>query len=274
VIGSNEGLSMKSINLWPESFSAGKSKDENFVPTLDIYVLDTAKATGAVVICPGGAYAGLAGHEGKDIALRFNKLGFHAFVVQYRVSPDRFPIPQQDIFRAIKIVRSKAKDWKVKSDKIAVCGFSAGGHLAASSGTLFNEIEANANDEADKYSQIPNALILGYPVISTGEHSHVGSFDNLLGKNAGQELREKYSLEKRITAKTPPTFLWHTAEDAVVPVENSLLFALELRKYEIPFELHVFPEGRHGLGLGVDPEIPEIQVWPELCCTWLRKMNW
>lgn len=265
---------MKNINLWPEGFSEGKSKDADFIPTLDIYTLDSSKSTGAVVICPGGGYTHRAGHEGKDIALRFNKLGFHAFVVQYRVSPNRFPAPQQDIFRAIKIVRSRAKEQNIKTDKIAVCGFSAGGHLAASSGTLFNEVEFSVGDEIDKYSQKPNALILCYPVISSGEHGHVGSFNNLLGEESDSELREKYSLEKRITAETPPTFLWHTGEDTGVPVENSLLWCLGLRKYKIPFELHVFPEGRHGLGLGVDPDVPEIQVWPKLCATWLKKMNW
>ncbi len=265
---------MKTINLWPEKFSEGKSKDGEFVPALDIYTLNCSEAKGAVVVCPGGGYSNRAAHEGEDIALRFNKLGFHAFVVQYRVSPNRFPAPQQDIFRAIKIIRSKAEEWNIKANKIAVCGFSAGGHLAASSGTLFNEVEFTVGDETDKILQKPNALILCYPVISSGELGHAGSFDNLLGKDADSGLREKYSLEKRITAETPPTFLWHTEEDSAVPVENSLLWCLNLRKYKIPFELHVFPEGRHGLGLGVDPDIPEIKVWPELCATWLKKMDW
>lgn len=265
---------MKTINLWPENFSEGKSKDGEFVPVLDIYTLNSSEAKGAVVICPGGGYAHRAPHEGKDIALRFNELGFHAFVVQYRVSPNRFPAPQQDVFRAIKIVRSRADEWKVKADKIAVCGFSAGGHLTASTGTLFNEVEFTVGDKADAVSQKPDALILCYPVISSGEHGHVGSFNNLLGENADSGLREKYSLEKRITAETPPTFLWHTGKDPVVPVENSLLWCLALQKYKTPFELHVFPEGRHGLGLGVDPAVSEIQVWPDLCATWLKKMGW
>ena len=265
---------MKTIRLWPENFAEGKSKDGEFVPTLDIYTLDAPDPKGAVVVSPGGGYAGRAAHEGEDIALRFNKLGFHAFVVQYRVSPNRFPAPQQDVFRAIKIVRSKADEWKVKTDKIAVCGFSAGGHLTASTGTLFDEVKFTVGDETDGVPQKPDALILCYPVISSGEHGHGGSFNNLLGEDADSGLREKYSLEKRITAETPPTFLWHTEEDAAVPVENSLLWCLALRKYKIPFELHVFPEGRHGLGLGVDPAVPEIKVWPELCAVWLKKMGW
>ena len=111
-------------------------------------------------------------------------------------------------------------------------------------------------------------------MISSGAHGHIGSFNNLLGEDASLELKERYSLEKRITAETPPTFLWHTGEDPGVLVENSLFWCLALRKYKIPFELHVFPEGRHGLGLGVDPDVPEMQVWPELCATWLKKMNW
>ena len=265
---------MKSVNLWPENFAAGSCVSGEFVPTMEIYTLDTDKAIGAVVICPGGGYAHRAPHEGKDIALRFNKLGFHAFVIQYRVSPNRFPSPQQDVFRAIKLVRANADKWKVKSDKIAVCGFSAGGHLAASSGTVFDEVEFTVGDASDVCSQVPNALILCYPVITYGEHMHEGSFKNLLGEEKSKELGKNYSLDKRITAQTPPTFLWHTAEDQAVPVENSLLFALELQRHKVPFELHVFPKGRHGLGLGVDDDIPELRVWPDLCATWLKKMNW
>jgi len=265
---------MKTINLWPENCPLGKSKDLDFTPTLDIYTLDCSEPKGAVVICPGGAYSHHAVHEGKDVAECFNELGFHAFVVQYRVSPNRFPAPQQDIFRAIKLVRSRAEEWNIKADKVAVCGFSAGGHLTASSGTLFDEVQFIVGDETDTYSQKPNALILCYPVISSGEHGHVGSFANLLGEDADMALLEKYSLEKRITNETPPTFLWHTGEDQGVPVENSLLWCLGLRKHKIPFELHVFPEGCHGLGLGVDPDVSEIQVWPDLCATWLKKMQW
>jgi acetyl esterase/lipase len=270
----NQDLFMQTINLWPENYPAGKSEDKDFTPTLEVYTLNCSEAKGAVIVCPGGGYSHRAAHEGEDIALRFNELGFHAFVVQYRVAPNRFPAPQQDIFRAVKLVRSKAEEWNIKADKIAVCGFSAGGHLAASSGTLFNEVQFAVGDEADKYPQRPNALILCYPVISSGEHANVGSFNNLLGGDSGPELREKYSLEKRISAETPPTFLWHTEEDSVVPVENSLFWCLGLRKHKIPFELHVFPEGRHGLGLGVDDNVPELRVWPELCATWLRKMQW
>lgn len=265
---------MKSIKLWPGNYPAGKSAKKNFIPTLDLYTLGAGAPKGAVIVCPGGGYANRAAHEGEDIARRFNELGFHAFVVQYRVAPDRFPAPQQDLFRAVKLVRSRAAEWKIKPDKIAVCGFSAGGHLAASSGTLFDEVLFAAGDEADKYPQKPNALILCYPVISSGEHGHSGSFDNLLGAGADPELREKYSLEKRISAETPPTFLWHTGEDPAVPVENSLFWCLGLRKYKIPFELHVFPEGAHGQGLGRDDKVPELRVWPELCATWLRKMQW
>lgn len=265
---------MKNINLWPCDFLTGKSPNKDFIPAMDIYRLDTSESAGAVLVCPGGAYASHAVHESGDIALRFNQLGFHAFVVQYRVAPNRFPAPQQDVFRAIKLIRSRAAEWNVKADKIAVCGFSAGGHLAASSGTLFNEINADAGDEADKYPQRPDALILAYPVISSGKYGHTGSFYNLLGKAAKRELRNRYSLEKRVTVETPPTFLWHTGEDTAVPAENSLLFAGALRKHKIPVELHLFPYGRHGLGLGVDAEVAEVRIWPELCAAWLKKMNW
>ncbi|MCP3968110.1 MAG: alpha/beta hydrolase [Lentisphaerae bacterium] len=259
---------METIKLWPKG--AIETAD-GFEPELDIYTLETDKAIGAIVICPGGAYTHRAPHEGRDIALRFNEYGYHAFVVQYRVAPNRFPAPQQDVFRAVKLVRANAEEWKVRPEQIAVCGFSAGGHLAACSGTLFNEISPVCNDDIDKFEQRPDALILSYPVISGSEYGHKGSFENLFGKDLSADKLEKYSLEKRITAETPPTFLWHTVEDAAVPMENSMLFASGLRKHGISVEMHIFPEGRHGLGML--EEVPALKVWPELCRTWLKDIG-
>jgi acetyl esterase/lipase len=264
---------METIKLWHEYKSANTGcADDDFQPFLEVYTIESKVPRGAVLVCPGGGYAHRAPHEAGIIAKKFNAHGFHAFVVQYRVSPYRFPAPQEDVFRAVKLIRANAEKWKVKQDKIAVLGFSAGGHLAASSGTLFDDVTAMAGDDADKYSQRPDALILCYPVISSGPFAHNGSFDNLLGADADAETRQKFSLEERITPDTPPAFLWHTAEDAAVPVENSLFFATSLRKHKIPFDLHVFPLGRHGLGLA--EEYPNIAVWPELCATWLKDMDW
>jgi len=263
----------ENIMLWHDRKSAGTGMaQDDFQPFMEVHLLKTEKPLGAVLICPGGGYGARAAHEGVTIAEKFNALGLHAFVVQYRVAPYRFPAPQEDAFRAIKIIRSRAAEWKVKPDKIAICGFSAGGHLTASTGIFFDKVKADAGDKADSFSSRPDALVLCYPVISSGQKGHQGSFTNLLGPEAVSEHKEKYSLEKLVTKNTPPAFLWHTADDGSVPVENSLMFSLALKEHAIPFELHVFPAGRHGLGLA--PEQPNIAVWPELCLTWLKDMGW
>ncbi len=263
---------MEKIMLWSDRKSCGG--DNDFQPYLETYLLAGDKVRGAVIVCPGGGYSGRAPHEAQPIAEKFNELGFHAFVLQYRVAPYRYPAPQEDVLRAVKIVRSRAAEWKVAGDKIAVLGFSAGGHLACSSGIVFDEVKADNGDAADKVSARPDATILCYPVISGVSMYHGGSFKNLLGEDLLPQALLPYSWERRVKDNTPPSFLWHTAEDQAVPVENSLNYAAALRAKSIPFELHVFPSGRHGLGLGVDDAIPEIRVWPELCGTWLKKMNW
>lgn len=261
-------MNKNEIKLWPE----GRADENGFEPYLECFPLKTVNPVGAVIVCPGGAYRTRAPHEGITVAQHFNQLGLHAFVVQYRVAPARFPAPQQDILRAVRLVRSMANKYNVRQDKIAVCGFSAGGHLAASSGIFFNRVNSLAGDAADQFSPRPDALILCYPVISSGKYANTGSFDNLLGAETDVAERAKLSLENHIRPDTPPAFLWHTADDTSVPVENSLLFSSALRSKEIPFELHVFPSGRHGLGLAT--EFPDIAVWPKLCNTWLAGMNW
>jgi acetyl esterase/lipase len=263
----------ENIMLWRDRKSSGAGKEQDdFQPYLEAHLLKTAQPLGTAVICPGGGYAHRAPHEGAVVAEKFNELGLHAFVVQYRVAPYRFPAPQEDALRAIKIIRSRAAEWKVKPDKIAICGFSAGGHLAGSCGIFFDKVKADNGDNADSCSSRPDALILCYPVISSGPKGHQGSFINLFGPEAAPEHKEKHSLEKLVSKNTPPAFLWHTADDGGVPVENSLMLSTALRENEIPFELHVFPQGRHGLGLA--PEQPNIAVWPELCLAWLKNMGW
>jgi acetyl esterase/lipase len=261
-------MNINKIKLWPD----GRADENGFEPYLEYFPVPTAKPAGTVIICPGGGYSHRAPHEGAAVAERFNQFGLSAFVVHYRVAPARFPAPQQDILRAVRLVRCKSKQYNINPDKIAVCGFSAGGHLAASSGIFFNRVNSLARDAADQASPRPDALILCYPVISSGQFAHTGSFDNLLGKDADAAAREKLSLEQHVRQDTPPAFLWHTANDSGVPVENSLLFSSALSAKAIPFELHIFPAGRHGLGLAA--EYPDIAVWPELCQSWLRGMNW
>ncbi len=256
-----------SLWLWPDEPPCS-SPDDSFRPWLELYLLAGEVPRGAVLICPGGGYANRAPHEGAPVARRFNEAGFHAFVVQYRVAPHRHPAPLLDAARAMRIIRHYAQEWRVDSGRVAVCGFSAGGHLAASLGVHFDHVPPTG-DPLDRTPCRPDALILCYPVITAGRFIHRGSFDNLLGANAPEAARQKMSLELQVGAYTPPAFLWHTAQDAGVPVENSLLFAQALRKYGTLFELHIYPRGAHGLGLA--PDDPHVATWMTLCCEWLHR---
>ena len=245
------------ILLWKDP-----AKNQAPAPELCCYLLPGKMKRPAVLVIPGGGYGGVCeATEGEPIARKFNELGFHAFVLHYRVAPHRFPEPQEDVFRAIRLIRANAGKWCVIPDQLAVCGFSAGGHLAASAGTLFDEIHADAGDEADSQEMRPNALILCYPVISFTDFPHLGSGKNLLGERF-EECRERYSLEKRVSEKTPPAFLWHTAEDQTVPWQNSVLMAEALYEKKIPCSLHIFPHGPHGMLLGTGT--PDIVMWPEM----------
>ena len=239
------------LKLWPTVCRAEEpGENGDFQPELQVFLHPDGQRRPAVAICPGGAYIIRAPHEGVDIAVRFRALGFHTFVIQYRVAPYRYPAPQQDVIRAMRLIRAHAAEWNVIPHQIALCGFSAGGHLAASVGTIGNRIEADAGDEADRFSGRPDALILGYTVVSFAPpFGHPGCGDNLLGKDAPQERRAELELHRQVTPDTPPTFLWHTANDEVVPVANALAFAGALAENGVPFGLHVFPVGRHGLGL-------------------------
>ncbi|MCP4641910.1 MAG: alpha/beta hydrolase [bacterium] len=259
------------VALWPGAPPAS-SPDSDFVPWLEPYLVDGDTPRGAVIVCPGGGYGGRAEHEGAPIAKRLNEAGIHAFVLQYRVSPNRHPAPLLDSTRAIRLVRSRAAEWRVLSDHIAILGFSAGGHLTASTAVHYASDDAKAGDALDATNPRPDAAILCYPVISSGEFAHRGSFRNLLGDSPDPAMLEFMSLEKQVTAETPPTFLWHTAADGGVPVGNSLLFAAALSKVDVPFELHVYPNGRHGLGLS--PDDAHVATWMPLCCEWLKEMGW
>lgn len=246
-------------------------------PTLTIHLPPGDRATGcACIVCPGGGYGGLAtDHEGRQPAEFLNKLGVAAFVLKYRLAPYRHPVPLQDAQRAIRTVRSRAKDWGVDPDRVGIWGFSAGGHLASTAATHFDDGKADAADPVEKVSSRPDFCILGYPVITlTGPPvTHMGSRRNLLGDNPSQELIDNLSNEKQVTAKTPPTFLFHTTEDTAVPPENSILFYLALRKAKVPAELHVYEKGRHGVGLATgvkSPDDPVLKKWPDLLADWLK----
>ena len=250
--------------------------DEPDVPRLDGYLLDADRPLGTVLICPGGGYSMRAAHEGGAVANAVNAAGWHAFVLQYRVKPASFPLSLADAVNAIRTIRAQATTRQIDAGHIAVCGFSAGGHLAASLGTLYAD-PAVADVGDCSITARPDALILGYPVITAGPASHRGSFDRLLGCDASDAQRRVLSLETRVSADTPPTFLWHTSEDSAVPVQNSLLFAGALREHRIPFELHVYPHGHHGMGL-VDnesnPAVARAAQWLPNAFDWLRSLGW
>lgn len=259
------------IMLW-ENTPPASAPEDDYRPVLEHYLLPGETAKGAVLICPGGGYANRAPHEAAPIAAAYNAAGFHAFVVQYRVAPHRHPAPLLDVSRALRLIRRHAVDWHINPDTIAVCGFSAGGHLTAGIGVHYALDAVNTGDDLDAISCRPDALILAYPVISSESYAHVGSFKNLLGEPPDPELLALMSLENQVTAETPPAFLWHTADDPVVPIANSLSFAEALADHDVPFELHVYPHGVHGLGLA--PSDPHVATWMNLSIEWLHGMGW
>jgi len=263
-----------SFPLWPEGAPGALGKEAKDIPTLTPYWPDPARATGAaVVICPGGGYAGLAAHEGGDYARFLNEQGIAGFVLKYRLGSAgyRHPVMLQDAARAVRMVRAKAEEWKLDPKRIGIMGSSAGGHLASTLLTHFDAGKADAVDPIDRVSSRPDLGILCYAVISFGEFGHRGSEKNLLGDNPSPELVRDLSNELQVTAQTPPCFIWHTWEDNVVNVENSLLFAEALRKAGVPFDLHIYQKGPHGLGLGTRDWNPEKRhPWTGDCLFWLK----
>jgi acetyl esterase/lipase len=210
-------------------------------------------------------------HEGRQIANWFNALGVTAFVLKYRLGPKyHHPIELGDAQRAMRLVRSRAREFGYATDRIGIIGFSAGGHLASTLGTHFDSGNASASDAVDRQSCRPDFLILGYPVITmSAPYAHDGSEHNLLGDNASPELRKELSNELQVTAQTPPTFLFSTTEDSVVPVENTIAFYAALKKAGVPAEMHVFEKGPHGVGLDLGD--PVLGMWPTLLANWLRQ---
>jgi acetyl esterase/lipase len=279
--GAEPPLATETMALWPEGAPGAKGTDpDKDVPTLTVWRPRQEVATGsAVVVCPGGGYGMLAmDHEGKQIAEWLNSIGITAFVLKYRLGPRyHHPAMLQDASRAIRTVRANAEKWKLDPHRIAILGFSAGGHLASTAGTHFDAGKPEAEDPIERVSSRPDRMILVYPVIALAtSFGHKGSLRNLLGDNPSHELVESLSNERQVTKDTPPTFLAHTNADTGVPAENALLFALALRKEKVPVELHLFERGQHGLGLGngitafrVPPE-PSFKAWPRLCETWLK----
>jgi acetyl esterase/lipase len=274
----------RTISLWPRGAPGAKGADpDKDVPTLTIWSPKPEVTTGAaVVVCPGGGYGMLANdHEGKQVAEWLNSLGVSAFVLKYRLGPRyHHPAMLQDAGRAIRTVRAGTSRWGLDPNRIAIIGFSAGGHLASTAGTHFDAGKPDSEDPIERESSRPDRLILVYPVIALATpYGHSGSLRNLLGDKPAPELVEGLSNERQVTKDTPPTFLAHTNADKGVPAENSLLFALALRKAGVPVELHLFERGQHGLGLGKGAAQfkiaadPAFQAWPKLCETWLKNQG-
>jgi len=262
--------------LWPGGAPGAVGTDDLDKPSLSIFLPPAGRATGsAVVVCPGGGYGFLAvDHEGKQIAQWLNSMGIAAFMLKYRLGPRyHHPAPLLDAQRAIRTVRSRAAEFGISPDSIGIWGFSAGGHLASSASTHFDAGDPKAADPIDRVSSRPDFAILAYPVISfTTEYTHKGSRENLLGKDPDPKLVEYLSSEKQVTRDTPPTFLFHTDEDVVVPPENSVLYYLALRKAGVPAEMHVFQRGPHGVGLAATDQT--LVVWQQVLANWLRTRNW
>jgi len=241
-------------------------------PGLELFLLNDGQPHGMVIVLPGGGYNQLAAHESAPIAQWLNAAGFSACVLNYRVAPYRHPSPWLDASRAVRTVRAHAAEWHVDPEHVGVLGFSAGGHLPATLATRWDRGNPLAPDPVERFSSRPDATVLCYAVVTfTQPFSHAGSGQSLLGEGASAALRRELSAENNVTDETPPCFLWHTAEDQSVPVENCFVFATALRQHAVPFEAHVFPHGRHGLGLAVDD--PVVGQWRGLCVGWLKQQG-
>ncbi len=257
------------IRLWPDDAPDMAALPPALRPRLRVYP-HSGEPAPTIVVFPGGGYGMVSEKEGDPVARWLNAAGFTAIVVTYRVAPHQYPSALRDAVRAVRLARTHAAEWGVRPDRLAAMGFSAGGHLAGSLATLGEEVALMGDDELIDVLPRPNALVLCYPVVTMVEPSaHEGSVRNLLGDRVPDARRAEWSLERRVTADTPPTFLWHTAPDEPVPVENSLLFATALASHGVPFALHVFPTGEHGLNLAADE--PLAAAWPDLCAAWLHE---
>jgi acetyl esterase/lipase len=265
----------QTIPLWPDNVPGALGTAPEDTPTLTIYMPpNTTGPMTAVIVAPGGGYVGLSMNlEGRMPANYLNSLGVAAFVLKYRLGPKyHHPIELGDAQRAIRTVRSRAAEWHVAADRIGIMGFSAGGHLASTASTHFDSGDPASIDPIDRIGSRPDFAILGYPVITFIEAwTHEGSKRALLGDSPDPSLVRSLSNETQVTASTPPTFLFHTNADTVVPAENSVTYFLALRRAGVAAELHVFKDGGHGAGLAMqDPALGE---WPKVLANWLRAIG-
>ena len=273
-ISASAQTQLDAFPLWKDGAPGAKGTEPKDIPTLTAFLPDPAKASGAaIVVCPGGGYGGLADHEGSAYAKWLNANGVAAFVLKYRLGSAgyRHPAMLNDASRALRIVRSRAEEWKIDTKRIGIIGSSAGGHLASTLMTHWDLGQADSSDPIERVSSRPNVGILCYPVISMGANTHVGSKKNLLGDNPSPELVTLLSSELQVKSNTPPAFIWHTFKDKGVKIENAMSFAEALNKVNVPFEFHVYQEGPHGIGLGTrDADPAKLHPWTTTCLNWLR----
>jgi len=250
---------MQAEYLWKEKAPF----QTDFRPFIECYPFNGARS--AILICPGGGYEFKSvEHEGREFAMWFNVEGYSAYVLEYRVFPCHKEAPLCDARRALRLIRSKGYE------KVAIMGFSAGGNLACCAAEYFDNGDKLAEDGVERFSSRPDALISCYSVVSFGEYTHEGSVRALLGAEADRvELRNRFSAQKNVRPDSPPAFIWHTAEDTCVPAENSLMLAMAYQKQKIPFEIHIFPTGSHGLGMAKG--IPGTDEWPQMMLKWLKR---
>jgi len=262
------------IPLWPDGAPGALGKTDNDIPTVTPYLPEAQTATGAVmVICPGGGYGGLAPHEGNDYALFLNKAGVTCFVLKYRLGSHgyRHPIMLQDAARAVRWVRAHASEYAVDPKRVGIMGSSAGGHLTSTLLTHYDLGDANASDPVDLQSSRPDLGVLCYAVISMESFGHSGSRRNLLGEYPTAEQVRLLSNEKQVSPGTPTAFIWHTWEDQAVPVRNSLEFAAAMERHGVPFDLHIYKKGQHGIGLASKPPAFENpHPWAADLLFWLK----
>lgn len=240
--------------------------------------IDSLRKRPTVIICPGGGYAYTSDREAEPVALRFLADDCNAIVLRYS-TPAKFPVALLELSYAVATVRENAEKWNVDTEKIVVCGFSAGGHLAALFSALWNKDFVKTFFGYKNCENKPCGMILGYPVITSGCYAHKGSFVNLIGEDVNFELAKLVSVEKQISTDTPPAFIWHTFTDQSVNVKNSLLLAEALADNKISTELHIFPHGPHGLSLAngavkkdYNGEYNECQVWIDMSIRWLKNL--
>lgn len=253
-------------------------------PTLTAYILDkkylgdvTWKVRPAVIICPGGAYGFVSPREAEPIAMSYCAAGFHAFVLDYSIAPTGWPAACCELSKSVAYVRGIADEYGIDKDRIIVCGFSAGGHLAASIGVHYDKEVVKKFSNVTGEENKPNGMILSYPVITDDlEKTHMGTYENFV--EGREEAAKFFGLEHYVTAETPKTFIWHTYTDDCVPVENSLKFASALCEHKVSTEMHIFEKGQHGLSLGSkltasDPGgvVPCVYPWMQLSIDWINR---